>query len=139
MLANEWAWSHMFQDMERLLEQVNSSIGSRRRGMPFLSNSAPPLNIWANEDALVVTGEVPGVDPDSVNISVVGDTLTVSGKREFNAGQQALRTEEFNRSIQMPFRVDTDRTEARCKDGVLTVVLHRPETEKPRKITVKAA
>ena len=139
MFSNDWALSRMFQDMERLLEHAGLSGSSSRRGMPFLSHSSPALNIWANDDALVVTGEIPGVDPDSVHISVMGDTLTLSGKREFSVGQQALRAEEFNRSLQMPYRVDADRTEARCRDGLFTVVLHRPETEKPRKITVKAA
>ncbi|HEX3132652.1 MAG TPA: Hsp20/alpha crystallin family protein [Planctomycetota bacterium] len=138
MFANDWTLSRMFQDMERLLE--HAGYGARPgRGVPFLSHATPALNIWANDDALVVTGEIPGVDPASVTISVLGDTLTITGKRDFAHGQQPLRTEEFNRSIQVPYAVDADRTEARCKDGLLTVVLHRPETEKPRKITVQAA
>jgi HSP20 family protein len=140
MYMNEWAFSNVLQDMERFLEQVSRSVSTARVGTPFLGHSMPALNVWENDDAFVVTGEMPGVDPDSIGISVLGDTLTVSGKRVFDYGQnqEIDRTKEFNRSIQMPYRVDADRTEAHCRDGVLTVVLHRPESEKPRKITVQS-
>jgi HSP20 family protein len=138
MYATDWGFHQMFQDMERLLDHV-SYPRPQRTGTPFLGHATPALNIWANDQAFVVTGEVPGVDPDSITISVMGDTLTVTGRRHFDFGREpSERRREFNRSIQLPCRVDADRTEARCRHGVLTVVLHRTEAEMPRKIAVQS-
>jgi len=141
MNSYDWGMWNTLQDMEQIFDQVGRAYGSTRRGTPFLGQATPSLNIWANENTLVVTGEVPGVDPASTTISVLGDTLTVSGKRVFAivGEQKTERTEEFNRSIQLPFAVDADRTEARCQDGVLTITVHRPEAEKPRRIAITAA
>jgi HSP20 family protein len=137
----DWGMWNTVQEMERMFEQMGRAISSTRRGTPFLGQATPALNIWANENSLVVTGEVPGVDPASTTISVLGDTLTVSGKRVFAIaeGKKTEHVEEFNRSIQLPFAVDADRTEARCQDGVLTITVHRPEAEKPRRIAITAA
>jgi HSP20 family protein len=140
MHSNSEGYASVLQDMEQLINRIGRSVASRS-GVPFLGPATPLLNIWENEDALVVTGEVPGVDADSIHISVMGDTLTVSGKRLMSVPQakEAAGSMEFNRSIQLPYRVDADRTEARTRDGVLTIVLKRPESEKPRKISVKVA
>ena len=42
----------------------------------------PAINVWANEDGFVLTAELPGVKPDDIDISVVGETLTLSGTRQ---------------------------------------------------------
>ena len=138
MYTTDWGLSKMFQDMERLLDQ--SGYGRPdRSGTPFLGHATPALNVWENDEAFVVTGEVPGVDPASISISVMGDTLTVTGRRVFDFGrEQGDRRKEFNRSLQLPCRVDAERTEARCRHGVLTVVLHRLEADKARRIPVQS-
>ena len=137
MYTTQWGLAKMFQDMERLLDDAGYAR-SDDNGTPFLGHTTPALNVWENEEAFVVTGEVPGVDPASIAISVMGDTLTVTGRRLFDfVRESADRRKEFNRSIQLPCRVDGERTEARCRDGVLTVVLHRLETDKARKIPVR--
>jgi len=138
MYTNNWGYSSLLNDVASILDQIGRSSVSRS-GVPFLGNSTPALNIWENDDALVLTGEIPGVDAESIDISVMGDTLTLTGKRQFSSPQdkETPTTMEFNRSIQLPYRVDADRTEARTRDGVLTIVLKRPDSEKPRKISVK--
>jgi HSP20 family protein len=134
------SWST--SEMERALDDLGRWYGRSRRGP---ADAMTPLNVWANEEAVAVTVEVPGIDPDSMSISIVGDTLTVGGKRITREAQKVtwLRQErgayEFSRTIQLPFRVDPEGTEARIKDGVLTIALRRVESDKPRKIAVKAA
>jgi HSP20 family protein len=104
------------------------------------------MNVWANDDGLVLTTEVPGVNPQDIDISVVGETLTLSGERmpdELKEGSRYHRQErgygKFTRSVQLPFPVDVNAVEASFKDGVLHVAMPRAEEDKPRKITVKSA
>jgi HSP20 family protein len=86
---------------------------------------------------------LPGLDADSIGITVIGDTMTIRGKRESaRSGDYHCRERgdwEFARSVRLPFTVDADATEARYSKGVLSVALRRPEAQKPKKIGVKAA
>jgi HSP20 family protein len=106
----------------------------------------PALNVWTNEEGLNVTAEVPGVSPEDIDISVVGDTLTLNGTRkpeELDENARYHRQErgygDFTRSLQLPFQVDVDKVEATFRNGVLMVAMPRLEEDKPRKIAVKSA
>lgn len=127
-----------FRNLERLVEDLSSSF---HRSFPSaLADTTArtgdvPLNVWSNDQSLVVTAEVPGIDPASITINALGDAVTISGKRAADANGAM----SFTRALHLPFRVDVDRTEARCGDGVLNVTLHRPEAERPRTIAVKTA
>ncbi len=103
----------------------------------------PPINVYAKEDSLLVTSELPGFDDDSIDISVREDMLTIAGavKEEGADDSKSWHRRErgrgkFSRTIELPFRVDPDRVDARFKDGVLEIELHRPEADKPRKIAI---
>ena len=106
----------------------------------------PAVNAWVNENEAYLTAELPGVDPNELEINVEGETVTLSGKRlPFDLGENAeyRRRErlygEFNRTLQLPFRVDANGVEAKLNRGVLTVKLPRAEEDKPKKIAIKAA
>lgn len=121
-----------FRDLERLVDELSSGL---QRAFPASRQGDVPLNVWSNDQSLVITAEVPGVEPASIAVNVLGDAVTISGKRTHGDGSEAT----FTRTVHLPYRVDADRTEARCTDGVLSVALHRPEAERPRTIAVKAA
>jgi HSP20 family protein len=106
----------------------------------------PALNVWTNEEGLNVTAEVPGVSPEEIEISVVGDTLTLSGTRKPEVLDENVRYHrqergygDFTRSLQLPFAVDINKVEATFRNGVLMVAMPRAEEDMPRKITVKSA
>ena len=127
------------RDMNRVFD-THSPI--RTRTAP----SYPALNIWSNEEGLVVNAEVPGIDVKDIDISVVGETLTLSGARkseDLEEGSRYHRQErgsgKFNRSVELPFPVDIDKVEATFKNGVLQISLPRSEADKPKKIVVKSA
>ena len=108
--------------------------------------SYPALNIWSSEEGLVVNAEVPGIDVKDIDISVVGETLTLSGackSEDLEEGSRYHRQErgsgKFNRSVELPFPVDIDKVEATFKNGVLHISLPRSEADKPKKIVVKSA
>ena len=135
-------------EMERVHRDVNRLYYDRfsQAGGRVGPASYPVMNIWSNEDGVVVTAELPGVDAEDIDISVVGDTLTLSGSRpadELEDGETYHRRErsfgEFNRSFQLPFRIEADQIEATFEKGVLHMSVPRSEADKPKKIDVKSA
>jgi HSP20 family protein len=91
---------------------------------------------------MVLTMDLPGYDPKSLDIQVEGDVLTVRASRNVQQPEKGrwLRQERLNghlaRSFVLPSTVDAAKCEARCEHGVLTVTLPKREESKPRSITV---
>lgn len=143
MFRQPFSWSELDrlrQDFDRFFD---SSIprGYRQRGRAF-----PAVNIWTSEeDGVIVMAELPGVDPDDLNISVTGDALTISGTRmpvdgptkdQYHRREQSYG--DFSRVVQLPYSVNNDAVEATVNKGVLRIYLPRAEAEKPKQISVKA-
>lgn len=139
-LANPWQEIDRVQrEMNRLFSSLYGS--SRTQGAP----SFPAMNVWTNPDGAVITAELPGVNPDDIDISVVGETLTLTGSRtpqELKEGEKYHRRErgygKFTRTFQLPFTVEANKVEAVFNKGVLHISLPRAEADKPKKITIKA-
>ena len=114
-------------------------------GMLAPSTSGFPLvNVWADGDKVIVTSELPGIEPRDVDISAAGKSVTLRGSRapkDACEGECQHRRERwvgtFARSIELPFVIDQDKVEARFSKGVLQLTLPRAESDKPRKITIK--
>ena len=94
----------------------------------------------------MLNGNFQEVDPETIELSVVGKSLTLRGARqseELKEGETYHRRERwegsFSKTVQLPFTVESDKVNARFTRGVLTVELPRAEAEKPRKIIVKTA
>ena len=107
--------------------------------------SYPAMNVWTDQDGAVITAELPGVNPEDIDISVQNDTLTLRGNRapdEVQEGGTYHRRERgsgsFTRSFQLPFQVASDQVEASYAKGVLSITLPRAEADKPKTIAIKA-
>ena len=138
---NPW---HEIEQLQREMNRIFSNVAPRSNRQ--VAPGYPAINVWANEDGIVVTAELPGVKSSDIDISVVGQTLTLSGTRqpdELQDGERYHRRErrqgKFVRTFELPFNVEADKVEAVFEKGVLHVSLPRAEAEKPRKITVKGA
>jgi HSP20 family protein len=135
----------VWQEMDRLqreMDRLFRTTSASRMG----SGGYPAMNIWSNEDSAMITTELPGINLDDIDINVVGDTLTLSGRRtpeELSEGARYHRQErgfgKFTRSIKLPYTVDGDKVEATYNRGVLSITLPRAESDKPRKIQVRSA
>jgi HSP20 family protein len=130
----------MQREMNHLMQSFPSSSGSR------VAPSFPAINVWLSEEGAVVTAELPGVKAEDLDISVVGETLTLTGSRqpdELKEGEKYHRRErrfgKFTRTFQLPFTVEANNVDAKFDKGILHIALPRAEAEKPRKISVKAA
>ena len=101
------------------------------------------MNLYAGRDGIAVVAELPGVAKDELEVHAHRDTLTLRGTRRPAAEDEAAyhrrerRSGAFTRTIQLPFRVDPERIEARLENGVLRLSLQRPEEDKPRRIEIK--
>lgn len=134
-----------FRDMMRLQNEMNRLFDFS--GFEQMQSSTfPAVNVWSNDEKIVVTAELPGVDSDKIDLNVIGDTLTLSGERPEEAveeGAEYYRQERtggsFSRSIELTFPVEANKVTANFDKGVLTVTLPRAEEDKPRRINVKAS
>ncbi len=136
-----------WREMERLRREMDG-LFARVFAEPRLQTPAsyPAMNVWTNEEGAVITAELPGVEADNIDISVVNDTLTLTGSRhpdELEEGERYHRRErgagQFTRTFQLPFRIEEDKVEAMFDKGVLHISLPRAEADKPKKIAIKAA
>jgi len=126
--------------MLRLFDAVGSEAFGEMGAGVF-----PPVNITEDSEHYYVRAEVPGIRAKELEISAIGRTLSISGKREIDnesavaSYHRKERAEgEFNRTVTLPAEFDTGRVEAQYKAGILTVTLPKAETAKPRQIVVSA-
>lgn len=107
-----------------------------------LVNGSPRTNFSDNGEAFELIAEVPGMSRDDINIRIQGNYLELSGKRTSDAPKdyKAQRIERdvnaFTRSFTLPGEVDADKIKAVLKDGLLTLVLPKAETAKPKQISI---
>jgi HSP20 family protein len=150
MLLTHWEpftdlWSKMTRfrnEMDRLFE----SFGLGNGGWPTLAAAYPAVNVWQDSDHVFVEAELPGMELNELEIYVTGgNQLTIKGERqEPNFGKGYWHRQErgfgsFARVITLPVDVDADKVEARFHNGVLTVIMPKSETARPRRIAVKTA
>lgn len=104
----------------------------------------PRINLREQQDAYVVEALLPGVDAKAIEMSLTGNTLTLSGERkepEVSKGETWHRRErgagKFMRAVELPGEIDAARVAAEYKNGVLSVSLPKAEAARPRLIPVK--
>lgn len=132
------------QDMDRLFNEFARGLSNE---WPFSRESQgvfPPVNVWEDEGNLYAEAELPGLKMDDLEVFVLGEDLTIKGKRGGQELPQATyhRRErgagEFSRVIRLPVDVNADKVGATLRDGVLTVTLPKAESVLPRRIEVKS-
>jgi HSP20 family protein len=126
-----------FREVEAMLAGVDRALDRAWT----TSGPGPGVNVYADDDSVVVTSELPGVASADVQVQLQDDMLSISAERRAadEAGESLVRERSVlrvNRSVSLPFSVDPERVEARLADGVLTVALKRSAADKPRRISV---
>ena len=103
----------------------------------------PAVDIYDNEDSIVIKAELPGVDKKDIAVDVNDRVLTLKGERSANnevKEDHYCRREstygKFERSFTLPADVDPDKIKADYKDGILKIELPKLEDKKPKQITV---
>jgi HSP20 family protein len=102
-----------------------------------------PLDIAENENEFVVKASLPGVRPDDVELTILGDTVTIRGESKVDEEKTGARWHlrerrfgTFQRSISLATPVDTEKAVAQFEHGVLTLTLPKAEAARPRQIRI---
>jgi HSP20 family protein len=130
-----------FVELRRMQSEMNRLFS----GYGPVARDFPPINIWLGGNSVVVTGELPGVTRDDVTLNLQEDVLTLEGARRplqeqdgnWQRRERAYGT--FSRAVQLPFRVDPDKVQARFNNGILEIEMERLEANRPKKIEIRAA
>ncbi len=124
-----------FRELDRLSQQVFGSQGTLARP------SVMPMDAWRDGDTFVVELDLPGVTPDSIDIDVERNVLTVKAERPAREGETEFVAAErprgvFSRQLMLGDTLDTDRVSASYDDGVLSLRIPVAEKAKPRKVAI---
>ena len=143
----------LFNEFQRLQRDIDTLFGStvgRANIRGVRAGSFPALNVGSTDDAVYVYVFAPGVDPNTLDVSIQRNVLTVAGERKVASepggeGRKSgyhLRERfggSFRRAVALSDDVDPDKVEAGYKNGILTVKVAKREAVKPRQINVQAA
>lgn len=131
--------STLQNEINRLFENPLAGFGASE----VFNSWAPAIDLYENKDNLVVTAELPGLKKEDIDISLHEDNLVISGERkeEKEYGENETQRAErfygrFQRSINLPKKVDVGAIKANYKEGILTVTLPKAAEAKPRQIEV---
>ncbi|MBW2220800.1 MAG: Hsp20/alpha crystallin family protein [Deltaproteobacteria bacterium] len=127
--------NHMFDDgfypINR--DEVELSMGSWN----------PVVDVYDNDDSIVIKAELPGIDKEGIEIDVKDRVLTLKGERssesevkDDNYYRRERSFGKFERAFNLPADVEPDKIKADYKDGVLKIDIPKPEEKKPRQITI---
>jgi HSP20 family protein len=129
--------------MDRLFEE--SFVQSRVGWPASVGMEALAVDMYETDDAIIVKTAVPGIKPEDLDVSIVGDTLTIRGEtkaegevKKENYIRRERRCGSFCRSLTVPLSVMADEAEAEFENGILTLTLPKAEEVKPKVIKVKA-
>ncbi len=129
------------QAMDRLFE--DSFVSPRSWSSSGSESVGLPLDIFTTADEVIVEAALPGVKPDAVEMTITGDTLTISGKTSSERTREEgsmlvseIRRGSFSRAIALPQGLQADKAAASFEDGVLTLRIPKAETVKPRQIKI---
>ena len=140
-----------FRELDEIERRLDEALGRQllpRRWRHFLAEEkgwAPAIEMFEKEDKFVIKAELPGMKEEDIDISIVGDTLTIKGERK---AESEVKEEDyyccersygsFLRSVMLPANVNAEKIGANFEDGVLEIDLPKAAEVKPKKITISA-
>ncbi len=127
------------QAMDRLFEEsfVRPMRGFEGTGVYL------PLDIYTTKEAVIIRASVPGVNPEDVEVTIEGSTVTIRGETKAPQEEGTFLLQErrygpFSRVIDVAMPIQADKAEASFENGVLTLTIPKAEEIKPKVIKVKS-
>ena len=143
--STDWglrSWSP-FRDFGSGLGRLFDEVFAER-GFP-VTRWSPALDVVENDNAYVITLELPGAKREDVSLEIHDNVLSIRGEKKSEREEKNEKRHyvertygSFGRSFTLPANADAERVKATFKDGVLTVELPKTEAAKPRLIDIKA-
>jgi len=138
--------SSLQNHLSRLFQDSYSSTQTGP-GDDFLTTSGfvPPVDVYEDEHNVFLRAEVPGIDPNDLDVKVENNVLTIRGERKWNKEEKEenfhrveRRYGSFSRSFTLPNTVNTDDVKASYDNGILELKLGKRAEAKPKQIKVSA-
>jgi HSP20 family molecular chaperone IbpA len=134
--------SNLSSAVDRLFEQAFAPFSQPHNGGSTGYQSLP-VNVWETTDGYHAALLAPGLDEQSLNVTVHEDTLSIEGEMRFDAPEEAKMVwqefgpSHFRRSLRLGTAVDAAHVEAIYRNGLLLVTMPKAEHAKPRQIQVR--
>lgn len=130
--------------MNRFLDEVFPGFQRQSEEQEFqVGNWTPPVDIYEDENAIHVKADLPGIDPNTLDVRVEGNRLLLRGERNFEKEtkkENFYRIERsygsFVRAFTLPANIQADRIDAQYRNGELNIALPKREDAKPKQIKV---
>lgn len=130
-----------WRELDRMRRELEGLLDPLAR--PSARRIFPPVNVYDNVDELVIAVELPGLTKDDVKIMLADGALTISGGRKLPGcveGMTPLRQERpmgrFEKSIEIPVKVDADKISATFKNGIMTIRLPKAAEARPKQVPI---
>ena len=129
-----------FRELASFFENFTEPTG---KDQLTVGSFVPPVDVYEDEQNLILKLEIPGLNDEDVNVSVENNTLTVQGERKFEKEEKEenfhrieRRYGSFVRTFKLPNTVDAEKVEASYDKGILKITLAKRAEAKPRQIKV---
>ena len=145
-----WDLLKEMSQMQRDLDTIFRGFGTGRLLGPgfetgFALRDWPRINLREDDDHIYVEALLPGVDPDKLDMNILGNTLSLAGERAVADSDKNGRTwhrrergtGKFLRTIELPVEIAAEQVKAEYKNGLLLVTLPKVEEAKPKRISIK--
>lgn len=143
----------VFKEMDQLHQDIDSLFNGYHRGRllgpafePGLGlRHYPKINLRDDEENVYVEALLPGVEPDEIEMNILGNTLTLAGERSafddkdsnYTWHRRERGAGKFIRTVELPVEIMIDKVKADYRNGLLRVIMPKAAEAKPKKINVK--
>lgn len=135
-------FNQLSRELNRYLEQ--QPLRTDEEGNVVASDWVPPVDIKEDANRFVIYADIPGVDPADIDVHMEKGMLSISGERKDETPQERERYKRaerahgsFLRRFSLPDSANAEQIAARCRNGVLEVVIPKQESQQRRKIAVE--
>ena len=144
MLLDNW---NPFFDVAKTMEEFDRMFGAVGRPIGLRSvprGTFPPINIYSQDNKVILTAEIPGVDAKDIELTALGDSITLRTERkEQTSDEERFHRRErpsgtFTRTVTLPDTVDPDTVNASYENGILKVRMEKAREAQAKKILVKS-
>lgn len=137
-----------FRELRTMQDQMNRMLDmawNREFGEELKEGVwQPPVDIYEDEQSVVIKAEVPDVDQKDIEVRIENNTLTLKGERKHSSEikkENYYRVEryfgQFQRSFSLPQSINQEKVQATCEKGILTITLPKRDEVKPKQISVE--
>ena len=137
-------FSMLRQEMNDLFSNFWGTSGNGNGNLALRTVMAPALDVSEKDNSFEIHVDIPGIESKDVDVQVLGNTVTISGSRKEEKeekGKTFHRIERssgsFSRTVTLPCEVNEKEVAAEYTSGVLSVILPKSESAKPKKVAVK--